>query len=192
MTEEASEQSKPKYAAGDEVAIVGGKKNVGVRGVVFWTGENKYGPGFRYGVRDDDGEAYWVDEEKLGSPETAPPPPDKEPYVGKPELAKGTRVEITGGREGKGETGDVFWVGDSKFGKGKRYGVRGDDQETYWVDEKDLEVLREPSADEAAPAANRAAPTGAPPNDDAPLPDPDDFADFDDSYPEPPPEDIPF
>jgi hypothetical protein len=49
-------------------------------------------------------------------------------------IEKGSRVEIVGGRSGQGAKGEVFWVGPSQYGPGERYGVRGDDGETYWVD----------------------------------------------------------
>lgn len=53
-------------------------------------------------------------------------------------MDKGTRVEITGGRQGVGQTGTIFWKGPNKFGPGERFGVRGDDGSTYWVLEDDV------------------------------------------------------
>lgn len=61
-------------------------------------------------------------------------------------MDKGTRVHITGGRQGKGQTGTIFWKGPNKYGEGDRYGVQGDDGATYWVVEDDVE-----KADGAAP-----------------------------------------
>lgn len=63
-------------------------------------------------------------------------------------MNKGDRVEITGGRKGKGKTGTIFWKGPNKFGPGERFGVRGDDGETYWVVEDHVEKTTV-----AAPAA---------------------------------------
>ena len=143
MSEEQNE-SGPKYDKGTSMAIARGKANVGVRGTIFWSGANKYGSGFRYGLKDDSGATYWVDEADLGSPEDAPPAPPSAPQAKPPAgangggpkapLEKGARVEITGGREGVGAEGEVFWTGDSKFGEGMRYGVKSDEGTTYWVD----------------------------------------------------------
>jgi len=54
-------------------------------------------------------------------------------------LDKGTRVRIIAGRQGEGAAGTVFWTGPSRYGEGLRLGVRGDDGQTYWVDEGDVE-----------------------------------------------------
>lgn len=54
-------------------------------------------------------------------------------------MDKGDRVQITGGRQGKGKTGTIFWKGPNKYGGGDRFGVRGDDGETYWVSSDDVE-----------------------------------------------------
>lgn len=126
-----------RYSKGDQLAIARGKADVGVRGEIFWAGANKYGPGFRYGLKDERGATYWVDEADLGPIEGAPPPPPPKPAPSGPAkdpIAKGATVEITGGREGVGKCGEVFWVGDSKFGQGMRYGVKTPDGTTYWVD----------------------------------------------------------
>lgn len=75
-------------------------------------------------------------------------------------MEKGERVRIVGGRQGKGLTGAIFWKGPDKYNGGDRYGVKGDDGETYWVGERDLEAA--PGAPVAAPAAPAAAPAGGP------------------------------
>lgn len=54
-------------------------------------------------------------------------------------MDKGTRVRITGGRQGKGQTGTIFWKGPNKYGPGDRFGVQGDDGATYWVTEDNVE-----------------------------------------------------
>jgi len=187
-----------KLEKGARVAITGGRKGAGMRGEIFWIGENKYGPGMRYGVRGDDAVTYWVDEEHLG-PETAVPKPP-EPELG-PALEKGQRVEIVKGPD-KGVLGEVFWVGDSKFGPGKRYGIKGDDEETYWADEQLVEPSDAAPPERAqAPAEASAAPSpgGGPPPEEAPFPDDAPFPEegapaadpFDDDVPFPG-DDVPF
>lgn len=52
-------------------------------------------------------------------------------------MKKGDRVEITSG-PGKGQVGSIFWKGKDKYNGGHRYGVSGDDGETYWVSESDV------------------------------------------------------
>jgi hypothetical protein len=167
-------ETKAAFSKGERAAIVAGARDVGVRGEVFWIGENKYGPGMRYGLRGDDGATYWVDEAHLGAEEGAPPAP-KPTASSSPRLEKGDAVEIVGGRDA-GKRGEVFWVGESKYGKGMRYGVRGaDDEETYWVDEGQV-VRVEGSSDGSAAADDvRPPPVVDAPADDAPPPTDDDY-----------------
>jgi hypothetical protein len=170
-----------KYEKGTRVAIVAGKQGKGMRGEVFWIGDSRYGKGSRYGVRGDDGETYWIDEDKLG-PEDAVPPPTL-PEASAAPLEKGTRVTIVRG-DHAGHVGEIFWVGESRYGKGPRYGVRGDDGETYWVDGPGVEALDEPPKDASAAKAAKSPPKREPKTkndaaafqDDAPLPDDGDFA----------------
>jgi len=96
-----------------------------IRGKITWAGPNRYGSGFRYGIRADDGSTHWVDEDAI-TPE-APPEP-------KGGVQKGSRVVVTGGPHA-GVEGDVY----TAAGAG-RFGVRDDDEETYWVDAKDLKL----------------------------------------------------
>ncbi len=63
---------------------------------------------------------------------------------------KGTRVEIVDGRQGKGQSGTVFWTGKNKWGDGERLGVRGDDGETYWVSDQDVEVTNAKAPEQPA------------------------------------------
>ena len=182
------------------MAIAHGKANVGVRGEIFWAGANKYGPGFRYGLKDEHGETYWVDEADLGPVEGAPPPPPPKAAPSGPAkdpIAKGATVEITGGREGVGQSGEIFWTGDSKYGKGMRYGVKTSDGTTYWVDEAFVTQTAAAPA-RSADASNdfRDGPTSAAPpafDDEPPLDDDDvrfDADDFgDDGFSD---EDLPF
>ena len=60
-------------------------------------------------------------------------------------MEKGERVENTGGRDGVGQNGEIFWKGPNKFGPGERYGVRTDDGATFWVVEADLQRSGAPS-----------------------------------------------
>ena len=164
---EVEGERKAAFDKGDRAAIVRGRKNP--------VGENKYGDGMRYGLRGDDGETYWCDETHLGPEEGAPPPPEggSAPVA----LAKGARASITKGPSA-GVEGEVFWVGDSRYGPGMRYGIKDDAGETHWADSHQVEEL------EAAPArsasqppssgARRPSSGGPPPVDDAPLPDMDD------------------
>ena len=55
-------------------------------------------------------------------------------------MDKNTRVEIVGGRKGQGVVGTIFWVGENKYGSGKRFGVHGEDGETYWVPEEHVKA----------------------------------------------------
>ncbi len=168
----AEGETPPTFDKGDRAAIVSGRKNVGVRGQVFWIGDNKYGEGKRYGLRGDDGETYWIDGSHLGPEQGAPPAPEAPPE--KPAIAKGARASITKGPSA-GVEGEVFWVGDNKYGPGKRYGIKDDGGETHWADSNQVEQIAAP----AAPAASKDS--SAPPADDAPLPDgEDDFAGRDD------------
>ena len=52
---------------------------------------------------------------------------------------KGDRVQIKAGNTGAGVCGEVFWKGAKKWGSGDRLGVRGDDGQTYWIDEVAVE-----------------------------------------------------
>lgn len=175
---------------GDRVAITGGRAGQGVRGEIFWSGDSRYGEGKRFGIRGDDGDTYWVDEEHVGDESEAPPTPTAE---AKPPLEKGTRVTLVRGAAA-GVTGEVFWVGENRYGPGLRYGVRGDDDETHWVDERLVEAIDEPApAQAASPGAAHepsAGPEGAgapPPLDDVPFPSDDQgYGAFDDADDEPP------
>ncbi|MBX3273230.1 MAG: hypothetical protein KF729_23395 [Sandaracinaceae bacterium] len=188
-----SDGAKPHvFDKGDRAAIVSGRKNpIGVRGQIFWIGDNKYGDGKRYGLRGDDGETYWCDGTTLGPEETAPPPP---PAAGpKTALDKGARVTITKGPSA-GTEGEVFWVGESRYGAGMRYGIKDAEGETHWADSHQVEALEGAppprSAPPSAPPARAPRPSAdaAPPIDDAPLPEAGDDAEPERFYDE----DIPF
>ena len=179
MSEEANEEEKPAFEKGDRAAIVKGRKNVGVRGQVFWIGDNKYGDGKRYGLRGDDGETYWVDGTNIGPEEGAPPAPDAPPP--KETFAKGSRVSITKGPSA-GVEGEVFWVGESKYGVGMRYGIKDGSGETHWADSNQVDLLAPPSPDAPRSGGGGRPASGQNPGgqgagsfaDDAPLPDGED------------------
>jgi len=193
------EKSEGAFAKGDRAAIVSGRKNpIGMRGQVFWTGENKYGEGMRYGLRGDDGVTYWCNEGDLGPEEGAPPPPEI-PQGPSETLEKGSRVSIVKGPSA-GTEGEVFWVGESRFGNHMRYGIKDEEGETHWADAPLIELLSAPSASSAGstpsgdgppmPDDDVAGTTGAPAMpDDVPLPEPDDFAAATDDFAA---DDIPF
>ena len=205
MTTPKPEQ--PTFNKGDRAAVVGGKSGIGVRGEVFWIGENKYGPGWRYGLRGDDGNTYWVDQNDIGREEGAPPPPPPPPEVPQGEgFDKGARVTIIDAPNGQGISGNVFWVGESRYSKAPRYGIKGDDGETYWVDHHQVEAAAGAAdgSDRAAQPRQQRAPRqapSAPPVEAPPLPLSDDdlppeaFMDeqpLDDFSGLPPDDDIPF
>ncbi len=58
-------------------------------------------------------------------------------------MNKGTRVRICSGRD-SGKTGEVFWTGKDRYGDGLRLGIRGDDGETYWISEGEVETTDAP------------------------------------------------
>ena len=98
-----------------------------VRGAISWVGPNRYGSGYRYGIKGDDGGTHWCDEDAV-TPESAPVP-------GKDEVQKGSRVKIIKGPHA-GVEGDVFTAGAAG-----RFGVRADDEETYWANKAELERI---------------------------------------------------
>ncbi len=61
-------------------------------------------------------------------------------------MDKGTRVKVVRGRKGVGKTGVIFWIGENKYGDGKRIGLEGDDGETYWIPMDDVEETSEVAA----------------------------------------------
>ena len=98
-----------------------------IRGSITWVGPSRYGDGYRYGVKADDGSTHWVDEDSV-IPEAGPSEP------GADEIQKGSRVRVIGGAHA-GVEGDVYTAGAAG-----RFGVRDDDEETYWVDSEHLEL----------------------------------------------------
>ena len=60
--------------------------------------------------------------------------------MAKAKFQKGARVEIVDGRSGVGVSGEIFWKGESRYTDGERLGVRGDDGETYWVDDSEVQA----------------------------------------------------
>lgn len=53
----------PEIGKGDRVQW--GEGDDLLEGTVFWLGPNKFGPGTRIGVKDDDGETHWLDSRRL-------------------------------------------------------------------------------------------------------------------------------
>lgn len=59
-------------------------------------------------------------------------------------MDKGSRVKVVKGRKVPIDTtGTIFWLGDNKFGEGKRAGIEGDDGETYWTSLDNLEAIQD-------------------------------------------------
>jgi hypothetical protein len=56
---------------------------------------------------------------------------------------KGSRVRIKSGPK-TGIMGSIFWKGADKYRGGSRFGVRGDDGETHWVSETEVEPTDTP------------------------------------------------
>jgi hypothetical protein len=183
-----ADSGKPPFDKGDRAAIVRGAKNVGIRGSVFWVGENKFGPGWRFGLRGDDGATYWVDEQDIGREEDAPPAPPPKPKPEGPTFERGDEVKIISGSDGVGETGQVFWAGESKYSDQMRYGVRVG-EESYWVDANQVEAAGpsgQPGDGQAPPPPEEGA---APAEGDLP---PEAFEEGGDMPPEAYEDDIPF
>ena len=117
----------PKFGKGDRIRITQGPAE-GVTGTIFWKGENKYGPGERYGVRGDDGETHWIDGASVEATDAAVPEG--------PTFERGDRVKFrVQGQEG---TGTVFWTGQNRHGPGQRLGVNPDGadgrDDALWLD----------------------------------------------------------
>ncbi|GAB5545307.1 MAG: hypothetical protein RID81_42485 [Sandaracinaceae bacterium] len=98
-----------------------------VRGKISWVGQSRFGIGMRYGVKGDDGITYWFDEEHV-EPESNPG------ERGPNEMGKGSRVRVVSGPH-EGVIGDIYlWVPTG------RIGIRDDDENTYWVERKQIEL----------------------------------------------------
>ncbi len=125
---------------GTNVKVVAGK-SAGVRGVVFWQGDNKFGDGKRFGVKDASGTAHWVDQDHVEIDTEAPEAPavDKQDQT-EPPHDKGTAVKVVSG-EAEGAEGEIFWIGESKFRGGSRYGIKDEEGQTHWVDHDEVEVV---------------------------------------------------
>lgn len=128
---------------GDRVKVTSGRSE-GVTGTVFWMGQNKYGPGDRFGVRGDDGQTHWVDGTEVEPTDAAVPEG--------PEFSRGDRVRFK--HEGQEGIGTVFWTGKSRHGPGQRLGVNPDGAEgrddAVWLDSLAARPL-DPADDPGAP-----------------------------------------
>ena len=124
-----------KFNKGDRVQIKPGNNGEGVCGEVFWKGTKKWGDGERLGVRGDDGETYWIDDDCVS-------PSDKSAPVPEPgdTFSKGDRVSFKSrGRQGRGT---VFWIGESRNGPGQRLGIDDDDgEDAVWLDARFAKAL---------------------------------------------------
>ena len=132
-----------KYDKGARVQIKPGNNGAGVCGEVFWKGAKKWGDGERLGVRGDDGETYWIDDDGVEATDQKSAPP--EPGL---TYSKGDRVKFKNrGQEGRGS---VFWIGDSRNGPGQRLGINDDDgEDAVWLDARFASPL--PEDEDTAP-----------------------------------------
>lgn len=123
---------------GSRVVVVKGRKAVGTMGTVFWIGDNKWGEGKRLGIEGDDGQTHWIAMSNVEL--TDQQPPEIEPP------SKGDMVAWTVDEQEL--TGTVFWVGESKSGRGYRVGVKDDAEETHWLDARQVTVRAGGPSDE--------------------------------------------
>ncbi len=142
---------------GDRVVITGGRKGVGVRGVVFWKGPDKFGHGDRFGVEGDDGSTYWVSGTCLA--------PDEQPPHAAPEVVyqRGDRVYVLDGDDRI--EGEVFWVGESRRG-GQRLGIRpvgASTGEAWWRDARQVCPCAVEGRDDTADVGPSVEPDGMDP-----------------------------
>jgi len=148
---------------GTRVVVVGGRKAKGVTGTVFWTGPDSYGDGLRIGLRGDDGETHWLNADQVKALEEGEDPGPSEA----PTVQKGAIVSFT--TEGEAYEGEVFWVGENKYGPGQRLGVRDPSGETHWLDAMRVTVL-EASSQPAPPSDSGGGPPQPPPPTEEPPP----------------------
>lgn len=143
-----------KFNKGDRVQIEPGNKGEGVCGEVFWKGPKKWGEGERLGVRGDDGETYWIDDDCVS-------PSNKSAPVQEPgdTFSKGDRVSFKSrGRTGRGS---VFWIGESRNGPGQRLGINDDDgEDAVWLDARFAEALSPDEDDQGSGGGYGGAGTG--------------------------------
>lgn len=99
-----------------------------MRGEIVWAGPSKFGGGWRYRIKAPDGSEHWADESNLTV--------ESQPAGDSPDaIAKGKRVRVTAGAH-EGVEGEVY----ISSGAG-RFGIRDDNEDTYWVDEANLALL---------------------------------------------------
>jgi hypothetical protein len=198
MADDKASAPSATYDKGDRVAIVGGRQGIGERCEVFWIGENKYGPGMRYGVKNESGTTYWVDESDVVAEANAGdvPKPAPKPAGEGASFERGDHVVIIDGPD-KGQKGEVFWTGASRYSNQSRYGIKSG-EDTFWADANQVEASPDQPKRKSEPPRERRPSDGprerestsAPPIDDEPRPD-DDLPPeaYDDGIPE---DDIPF
>lgn len=116
---------------GDFAKVTEGRHE-GVSGIVFWKGKSRVDEQrARYGLRDADGEVYWLDDDVVEKAKI-----DLEPVA----FRFGDRVLAVEG-DARGKQGSVFWMGASKYRPGlRRYGVRGDAGDSWFADSVELKA----------------------------------------------------
>ena len=113
-----------------EIAKVKEGPHEGVVGVLFWQGKSRMdAERARFGLRDADGTAYWVDETVLEKAELPIEPAS---------FGFGDRVLAVDG-DARGKQGSVFWMGVSKYRPGiRRYGIHDDAGQRWFADSNEL------------------------------------------------------
>ena len=157
-----------KFNKGDRVQIKPGNNGEGVCGEVFWKGAKKWGDGERLGVRGDDGETYWIDDDGVSPTDKSAPTPEPGDT-----FTKGDRVSFKSrGRQGRGT---VFWIGESRNGPGQRLGIDDDDgEDAVWLDARFAKALSPdedtPASDDSAGGGYGGASSGGDRSDEAEIP----------------------
>lgn len=131
---------------GDRVVVVRGRKAQGEEGTIFWFGPDKYGDGMRAGVKIDNGETHFLKSEYLKvigqeeqDAEEERAPVERLDEEGAVQLKKGQRVRWQDG--GQSGEGDLFWVGENKFGPGLRVGLTDEDKQKHWLNDDQVQVI---------------------------------------------------
>ena len=157
----------------------GKKAPIGMTGLIFWIGDNKYGEGKRIGLQGDDGETYWIPMDDV-----QPSAEVQQTESSGPEPTKGANVKW--GREGGEKFGTVFWLGPAKNGTGNRIGVNDQGGETHWLSARQVSVIDSLPAHDEPPSSASSPVADAPDMPDGPTWDSaPDYGDSEDDAPPP-------
>lgn len=98
-----------------------------VTGDITWVGPSKFGDGWRYRVAAG-GKQHWASEAELT---VLSAPKNNDPTA----VQKGSRARVIAGAH-LGVEGEVYTSSGPE-----RFGLRDDNEDTYWVDAKNLERI---------------------------------------------------